>query len=448
MADDAAGTVTFNLSVPWGPLLATAAGPLGGLVLDMEWAIENGAWDGSCDTWQNFYAPGHENTELGSIVNGTGPYKLETWAPDIGYTLVANEDYWRTEPIWESGPSGVARIPTVVVQVVDEWGTRFARAQVGDADFFTVLPDNRAQVDQFVGEFCNWVTDECVPDPDNPDGPFRKYGALPSVSKSHVFMLFDIPPDSPFIGSGELDGDGIPTDFFADLHVRKAMHYCFDHETFIAEVLNGDGVRTNGPIINDMLGYPEDGPQYDFDLDACEAELEQAHGGLLPETGFRFSAVFNTGNTTRQSALEILQANLASINPDYQLEIVGLPWPGFLHAFRASQIPLLSSGWIEDIHDPHNWAQPFTAGIFANRQRIPDDIRDQFNELVTAGVSSSDPAERQAIYEEMQQLFYDLAISVPLSQVTDAHYEQRWMKDFYHRVGRFGFFFYGYDQEG
>ena len=71
-------------------------------------------------------------------------------------------------------------------------------------------------------------------------------------------------PDSPYIGSGQLDGNGIPPDFFTDINVRKAMNYCFDYETYISEALNGQGVRNNGPIILDMLGYNPDGPMYDL----------------------------------------------------------------------------------------------------------------------------------------------------------------------------------------
>ncbi|MCA9875267.1 MAG: hypothetical protein KC441_16465, partial [Anaerolineales bacterium] len=73
VADDEAGTVTFNLAQPWGPFLVTLAGYWGN-VLDSEWAIENGAWDGDCATWVDHYAPGSENSELTSIINGTGPY--------------------------------------------------------------------------------------------------------------------------------------------------------------------------------------------------------------------------------------------------------------------------------------------------------------------------------------------------------------------------------------
>jgi peptide/nickel transport system substrate-binding protein len=61
VADDAAGTLTFNLAQPWGPFLATLAQSWG-YAMDKDWAIENGAWDGTCETWQNHYAPGAEMT--------------------------------------------------------------------------------------------------------------------------------------------------------------------------------------------------------------------------------------------------------------------------------------------------------------------------------------------------------------------------------------------------
>ena len=448
VADNDAGTVTFNNAVPWGPFLATLVGSWGN-ILDMEWAIEQGAWDGSCDTWQNYYAPGSENSELTAVINGTGPYKLESWTPGEGYVLVANENYWRgdDQPVWEGGPSGQPAISTVVYQLVNEWGTRFASLQAGDAEVVSVPLANRPQVDQLVGEFCDSVTFECEPNPDNPNGPLRKWANLESTSRTDVFMTFNVAPDSPYIGSGQLDGNGIPADFFSDIHVRKAMNYCFDYDTYIAEAQNGEGVRNNGPIIKGMLGYNEDGPMYEFDLDQCAAELEQAWDGQLPETGFRFQIAYNTGNVGRQTVGEILQANLRSINPNYQVEIVGLPWPTFLRSFRASQVPVIASGWLEDIHDPHNWVQPFTIGTYAGRQQLPQDLVDQFTALVQAGVDTADPAEREAVYAELQQLHHDQAIQVTLSQSLGARYEQRWVNDWYYNPALFGPYFYAYSME-
>ena len=451
VADDAAGTVTINMVQPWGPLLTTLAG-YWGYIIDMEWAIENGAWDGSCDTWQNHYAPGAENTELGSIVNGTGPYMLDNWTPGEGYTLKANPNYWRTcdEPMWEGGPCGVAPTETIVTQIVNEWGTRFASLQAGDATRVSVPAANRPQVDEFVGEFCDWETGACEVNPDNPDGPIRKWADIPSTSRTDVFLNFDIVVDedgtNPYIGSGQLDGNGIPADFFSDINVRRAMNYCFDWDIYLDEVLNGEGVKNNGPIIKNMLGYNEDGPEYSLDLDACAAELEQAWGGVLPETGFRFQIAYNTGNVTRQTVGEILQANLAEVNELYTIEIIGLPWPSFLRAFRGGNLPAIVSGWGEDIHDPHNWVQPFTVGTYAFRQHMPEDLRQQFVELVNAGVATADNAEREEIYFALQQLHHDEAPQITLAQALGARFEQRYTNGwYYHPIN--GTYYYAISNE-
>lgn len=445
VADDAAGTVTFNLAVPWGPFLATIS-QTWGMILDQEWAMEQGAWDGDCGTWQDWYAPGAENSELTSIINGTGPYMLDHWTPGEELVLTAYEGYWRTEetPKWEGGPYGPAAIKTVIYSVVDEWGTRFSMMQAGDAEWSVVNPEHEIQIDPLVGEICDAQTGACEPNPDNPEGIFRKYVNRPGVNRTDVFPTFVISEDSPYIGSGQLDGNGIPRDFFNDVNVRKALATCFNYETYNQEVLLGQGVRNNGPIIAGMLGYNPDGPMYEYDPEACAAYLAEAWDGALPETGFRFQIAFNTGNTTRQTIGEILQAELGAINPLYQVETLGLPWPTLLAAQRASQVPVAVNGWQEDIHDPHNWVQPYLVGTYGARQNIPAELMDQYQELVNAGVLASDPAEREQIYFDLQQLFYETVPQVILLQRDAPWYTQKWVNGYYYRVGMFGRDYYAY----
>ncbi len=450
-ADDEAGTLTFNLAQPWGPWLATLAQSWGS-VMDKEWAIENGAWDGSCETWQDYYSPGPANDELNEIINGTGPYKLEYWTPSEEWVLTANEDYWRAEgdEMWPGGPSGAPSIKRVVRTLVDEWGTRFAILQAGDAENVAVPAANRPQADEFVGEICDYETNECTPT-ENPNAALRKWPNLPSVSRTNVFMNFDLSQEegtNPYIGSGLLDGNGIPPDFFQDIHVRKAFNYCFDYEGFIADAQNGEGIRNNGPIIYGMLGYNNDGPMYDFDVDMCAEEMALAWDGAVAETGFRVQMAYNTGNVTRQTACAMLQSSFASINSAYQIECLGLPWPTMLRAFRAGQLPLTASGWIEDIHDPHNWVQPFTVGTYGGRTNLPEDLSAQFGEMVTAGVLAADPAEREQIYFDLQQLFYDEAVQITLSQAAGTRYEQRWVQDWYYNPIMFAGYFYAYSLAG
>ena len=115
-----------------------------------------------------------------------------------------------------------------------------------------------------------------------------------------------------------------------------------------------------------------------------------------------------------------------------------------LRSFRAGQLPLTASGWIEDIHDPHNWVQPFTVGTYAGRQNLDPELKAQFQELVTAGVMAADPAEREQIYFDLQQLFYDTAIQITLSQGADVRYEQRWVQDWYYNPILFAGYFYAW----
>jgi peptide/nickel transport system substrate-binding protein len=447
VADDAAGTVTFNLAQPWGPLLATLAGTWGS-VIDQDWAAAQGSWDGDCATWQDHYAPGAENTPIGAVMNGTGPYMLDHWTPGEEYVLTANPNYWRAEgdAMWEGGPSGIAPLQTVIVSLVDEWGTRFAALQAGDAASVTINPADRPQVDPLVAEVC-LADGTCTPT-ENEGGYLRKWDDLESTSRTDLFLTWNVAEGSPYVGSGQLDGNGIPMDFFSDVNVRKAIATCFDYETYIAEVQLGEGVRNNGPIIKNMLGYNEDGPMYEYDPEACAGYLAEAWGGVLPETGFRFQAAFNTGNTGRQTIGEILQAELGAINELYQVETIGLPWPTMLRQFRASQLPVVASGWVEDIHDPHNWVQPYTYGTFGGRQGLPEDIIAKYQELASAAVTESDPAVREQMYFDIQQQFYDDALSVILSQQTGARYEQMWVNNWFYNAALPGTYYYGMSLTG
>jgi peptide/nickel transport system substrate-binding protein len=442
VADDAAGTVTFNLAQPWSPLLATLAGTWGS-VIDQDWAVAQGDWDGDCATWQDFYAPGTENSKLTAVTNGTGPYMLDHWTPGEEHVMVANPNYWRAadDPAWEGGPSGLAQIETIIVRNVEEFGTRFAALQAGDAANVAVNIDQRSQVDPLVGEVC-LADGTCTPT-ENPEGALRKWDDLESTSRTDAFLTWNVAEDSPYIGSGQLDGNGIPPDFFSDANVRKAFATCFDYETYIQEALIGEGVRNNGPIILGMLGYNPDGPMYEYNPEECAAFLEQAWDGALPETGFRFQVAFNTGNTVRQTVGEIWQSELAAVNELYQIETIGLPWPTFLNAFRASQLPISISGWVEDIHDPHNWIQPYTYGTFGGRQGLPDDILAKYEELASAAVVETDTATREQMYFDIQQQFYDDAISVILAQATGARYEQRWVNGWYYNPANPGTYYYG-----
>jgi peptide/nickel transport system substrate-binding protein len=455
IVDNGDGTVSFHLAQPWGPFIPTLA-QFWGSVQDKAWAIEQGAWDGDCATWQNFYGRDSESAPLTAIENGTGPFMLDHWTHGQEIVMVRNPNYWRTAevgPAWEGAPTGNAALERVVILSVDEWGTRFAMLQAGDADFAVVDRSNVSQVDPLVGERCDWNADTadftCAPT-DNPNGPLRLFIGHPSSTRQDAFFTFDINVEggNTFVGSGALDGNGIPADFFSDIHVRKAFEYCFDWDTYIADVLNGEGIQNVGYLVPGMIGYDQNGPHYSYDLEACRAEIEQAWDGQVAANGFRLQAAYNIGNTSRQTMAEMLQAAFQDpvVDPDatgkYLVEVVGLPWPSLLASIRASRTPIFISGWIEDIHDPHNWAGAMLTSTYASRQRMPQAMRDAFQALVNAGVAATDPAERAVIYQQLTQMDYDNAIAIRLAVATGRHYEQRWVQGWFYNPIYAGFYYY------
>jgi ABC-type transport system substrate-binding protein len=182
-----------------------------------------------------------------------------------------------------------------------------------------------------------------------------------------------------------------------------------------------------------MPGYDAAAPHYTMDLakaaDAFKAStLKSPDGKSLWDTGFRIQMLYNTGNNSRQTIAEIMAANLAQINPKFVVEILGLPWPAYLAAQRAKQIPIMTAGWLEDIHDPHNWYQPYTIGAYGGRQSLPADLTAQFKTILDKGVSVVDPAARTAIYKDFNQLYYDQAVGIPIVLTTSHNFQQKWVQ--------------------
>jgi len=387
------------------------------------------------------------NDPFTSIAMGTGPFVLDHRTPGQEIVMTANESYWRTEPAYEGGPSGVPAIKTAIVKIIPEWGTRFSMLQTGDADIVDVPVENRSQADALVGERCEWdAANNVYSDCQVVDGtqPLRLRIGRPTTSQQDVIIYnFAISSSedsvNPYIGSGALDGNGIPVDFFADVHVRKAFSYAFDWDTFINDVYNGEAVQSLQLTMPGMPGFEEDPMHYSFDLAKAEEEFKLAdldHDGIAagvdPEgdiwtTGFRLQMLYNQGNTTRQIVAEIMAGSVASINELFTVEILGLPWPTYLAAQRAKRIPIMTAGWIEDIHDPHNWYQPYTTGSYGGRQNMPADIRDQFKALLDEGIGLTDADARSQVYYEFNQLYYDLCPGVPIVLATSHGFEQRWV---------------------
>ena len=435
VADDEAGTVTYNLysSTPW--FLSMLLQPFMGAVLDMEWMVENGDWDGSCDTWVDFNDPPAQDSILFNEANGTGPYMLDYWTPGEETVLVANEDYWRTEPMWEGGPSGPASIKRVVLKDIPEWGTRLAMFEAGDADYIYVTGQYRPVLAEYMGlkcqgdGSCEELGDEYV----------RAYVdlATPNMTPGQFNWTINSEGGNPFVGSGALDGNGIPPDFFSDIHVRKAFNYCFDWDILINDIFNGEAKQPQGPIIYEMMGFREgEDPLYSYDMAKCEEEFKAAFDGAVWENGFYIQIAYNQGNDNRQALAEILKAGVEAVNPAFNVQVISMPWPVILNTRRQQKLPVYIGGWLEDFHDPHNWVHPFlhSQGAYGRVVNIAEsnpELAAEFDAMINEAASLTTVEERRPIYEALQLKAQEEVVMLFGYQETARFHYQRWIDGWY-----------------
>jgi peptide/nickel transport system substrate-binding protein len=393
--------VVFHLAHPYGAFLSIVAA--WSFVMPKAWAAQHGDWDGSAGTWQKFNNPKLQDRYAFDHMNGTGPFKLQQWdrqAKEI--ILLRNDSYWRKP----------ARLARILVKTVPEFATRRLQLQQGDADLIDV---NRSEQSQIQGMAGVSVRDD-----------------LPQlVVQTIQFNLNIDAAGNPDVGSGKLDGNGIPPDFFSDVHVRRAFAYAFDYATFIRDAYHGKGLQPNGPIIQGLLGYDPTLPKYSFDKAKAVTEFKEAWGGKVWDSGFKFTLTYNTGNAARQIASQIIKDTVESLNPKFKMDIRNVQWSQFLQMTTAHKGTYYALGWAADYPDPDDFALPFLAstGTYPKQNSFKNA---QADALVKQAAESADPAQRVAIYRQLTRIAYNDVPQVYTVQPTTFKVMRSWVHGYYY----------------
>ncbi len=375
--------VIFHLPRPFPPLMGILAYSAAA-ILDKEWAISKGCWDGDINNAAKFNnpAPGHE--PLQNIANGTGAYRLKLWQPSKQFVFERFEGYWGPRPA----------LKTAIIKYVKEWSTRKLMLQNGDADRVTVDTPYVPEVEAMPG---------------------LTLFKTPQLSLTAALFCRKVNPrGNPNIGSGKLDGHGIPPDFFADANIRKAFLHAFDRRTYQEDVFNNLVIMPTSPNI-EGLPYHKDVPVYEFDLNKSKEYLEKARKGAVWQKGFKMVIAHNTGNEMREAAAWMLAENIMSLNPKFRIEVRNVEWKDYLVQYRNYMYPIFITGWVADYADPHNFLYTFmhSQGVYG---RFLAYKNNEVDRLCEAGIATVDPAKREQIYTRLQQLWYEEAIGIPLYQ--------------------------------
>lgn len=318
-------TVIFHLSQPDVPLLAAMASTNAAIL--------------SADVIAN----GDPTTD----VVGTGPFMLESWAPEETTVLTANPNWWGDGP----GVDGIE------IRIIPDETTILAALRAGEIDFALIN-------DPLVGTLLV----------DDPDVVLQRT----PVIDYHVLQLR--------AAREPLDR----------LQVRQAISCAIDRQEIIDSAALGEG-QVTGPLTMASFALPpEELFCYEQDVDLAR-ELMAAAGF---EDGFTMGVIVAVAEPpTALSEAQTIQAQLAEIN--ITVEIENLEFSIYVDRWLAGDFDAavaLNGGRI----DPYTmYARYWQWG--ARFQQVAGYIDDTLADLMARGRTETDPATRYDIFAEFQR---------------------------------------------
>jgi len=312
---------------------------------------------------------GHDAFQTNII--GTGPYMLYEWRPNDRVILTRNPDYWGELPDWEE---------IHLIQIADETAAELAFL-AGELDFTNVT---LAGADQFE---------------DHSD-----YRLITLATNSYAWI-----------------GMNMENPKLEDINVRRAIRHGIDVPSILEAAYDGKAEQARAIIPPRILGYWEDAPLHERDVERARGYLEQAGLTSLDlELAIEGTVEYTTWAAIIQQNLEEVGINI-TINTmdaatfwDIGMGESSLDVELFAITFSAMSDPAWFTMWftsdqltdVENEVDGWNWMRWYSP---------------EFDELHARGLATFDPDERAAIYIEMQQLWDEAVHTVWVTHLPRAY---------------------------
>lgn len=283
---------------------------------------------------------------------GTGYFKFESWEPGSEIKLSKNEEYWG-EPV---------NVDSVAFRVVPDSQVRAADLETGNVHIIDPVQPN--EVDRI-----------------NNSGSAHIHQ---QSAASLAYLGFNTEKEP-----------------FDDPLVRRAISHAIDREAIINGIYDEYGLVAKGPLSPDIFGYTEDLDPIEYDMDQARSLLEEA--GM--EEGFT-TTIWTNDNPQRQSIAVLIQESLAELNIDVSIEV--MEFGAYLDQTAAGEHDMFILGWSNSTGDAERGLYP----LFHSSQKGNSGNRSfyenaEVDALLEAGRQATDPAEREEIYAEVQQILTD-----------------------------------------
>nr|MDE0500545.1 ABC transporter substrate-binding protein [bacterium] len=289
---------------------------------------------------------------------GSGPYWVSKFDPDNEVVLEPNPGYWNADALPNAG---------VIIRPIPDANEKARLIAAGEIDVATGIPPKLLAVLE--------------------DDPNVTIWASQTTGVHYLAMNQTIAP-------------------MDNLHLRQAIVSAVPYQALIDNVMFGFASPAKGVVTSNMETHDSSiGANFSQDLDAARAHLEASGvGDLTLVLGVRESRLGD------QEAAVLIQDALRQVGLTVDVQI--LPDGDFSGRINANELPLF-------IHDWFSWGEdPFyqmrfltTCGQFVNYARF---CNEAYDALVNEGTFTTDPAVRQDVSSQAQQIFLDQAVWAPL----------------------------------
>ena len=194
-----------------------------------------------------------------------------------------------------------------------------------------------------------------------------------------------------------------------DVHIRRAISYAFDYDSYINDILAGTAERNPAPMPKPMWGYPTGLQGYTYDLDKARHELSLA--SVKIDRPLEIHTL--VGADQSDQAATLLQAGLQELG--IATRIIPETWPTL--SGKARQIettPDIWVNWISTIYpDPNNWVgEMYNSRNWGSWKTGSWYKNPKVDALLDEAYVSTDQAKREQNYQEACRLVVEDAASV------------------------------------
>lgn len=319
---------------------------------------------------------------------GTGPFALKAWNKAQNIILVKNANYWQ---------QGLPLVDQITLNVVPDSNSRLLQVKGG-------------QVDGDIGQN---------------DVPLSSVADLKAQSDLQVINF-----TSTYVNFIVINCRNAP---LTDVKVRQALNYATDKDSIIKSILFGQAAVSNSFMPNGALFWNKDQKGYPYDIDMAKKLISESS----TPSGVSISIDIGAGNQLSQQIATALKSmwEPAGITLDIQQYEQAVA----TDRYRTNKFQLRLTGWTNDIIDPDELVS-YAITPETNENYHSGWVNQKAVDLAHQGEAELDPAKRQDIYYQIQQIHMDDAPFVYLYVLPYIDVLNKKVQGFFHHpMGQYDF---------